>query len=203
MRRMKVLFWKGWGARILLVIAILAILKAVTHPAELKLEIKVPDLPPPPSCVPIIPTKAWNCTAAIGIPFTFTVQATLSTTHPSSFDVELSAVGVPPNVQFPSQKQANQVSQVFTFSPVPAQNGNTFPVQFIATSAGLSVNIIIQILVVSAAGAQPPAAPMPPAGPMPPTLALPLLPAGVAGSPRCLDFPPSPPLFLCRKLLLK
>jgi hypothetical protein len=195
--------------------ALLAIRTEELRPAELKLELRIPNLPAAPTCVAIIPTKAWNCIVAVGTPLAFRVEATASATttdsegrpKPIALDVALSAVeGLPVNVNFPPVKATNQVSQNFNFTPVATQIGSTFPVRFIATSAGLSVSVIVQILVVGAIGPQPPlglAGPLPPAGPMPPVLALPPLPAGVAGPPYCLNLPPSPLLFVCSKLLLK
>ncbi len=179
----------------------------VVYPAELTLTISIPDLPAPPGCVVIIPPgKAWNCIAVVGMPLTFTVQATITATGPqapSALDVTLSASALPPNVSFPMATAKNTVSQTFSFTPIAAQNGNIFPMEFTATSAGLSVSMIVQILVVGPLVPVAPATPLPPAPPMPPALALPARPAGTSSPPNCLNFPPSPLLFICSKLLLK
>lgn len=205
-------------------VIVLALLVAVlgtgtatkTYPAQIKLGLTIPNLPAGPSCVVVIPGRAWQCLVSVNPPpLNFTVRAT-ATKNSTPINVELRADSLPPNVSFPGISGSGSVNQNFNFAPVPAQVGKIYPVQFTASADGLEVNLIVQILVIApavpvivpAGPAFGPGAPVGPAGPLAPggamraALPMPPLPPG-AGRYSCLDCPPFPPLFFCSRLLLR
>lgn len=207
---------KSFLRRVIVIAILVSVLGAgsaiKTYPAQFILTLNIPNLPDAPTCMALIPGRAWQCFISVNMPpLNFNVRAT-ATKNSEPVNVELKAASLPPNASFPKTTGFGSVKQNFRFAPTLAQVGKIYPVQFTASAGGLEVSLTVQIFVLAPAvpvgpGFGPgtpvgPVGPLPPGGAMLPALPMPPLPAG-AGRSSCLDRPPFPPLFFCNRLLLR